>query len=564
MKLSLIMCCLLLIPLAASAQWTGFPFRVNTASNTYDSFQLIQDYRPFHQINSALVERCSVAGIAAPTNIQYWAGLWAGTNQSIVTQVVGVVTNIYTNWVTLTTNAWTTNVIGGFAYNYTDYSGAHTTTGYTYLTHDYLVAVDSKIQALCAAGFIVTNYESFLTNRYDFGLGALKPPEWSDLKESFANILQREGIGYVTNSTSNQWNVILAGTANFTQSPPTTNRFVLAQAANTNGSAWDFRLIKTNDANMYDTSTPMVQYFPAGTNAFSAFNILITGQVLRVASSQTLASTSEVVSVSTSGAACIGKWWSVSGITCTATPPNTGDCVEVVYTNTRAVYSEWPWDLSDIARDLDERQKVINALQWTYNACSNSSGKWYNPEQRVFRSTDGWSTLLSQYTAFYATSATNWVDFTTNKNPSARASVETIHYGVNNDTFSIFGGDAGGGVKENNYGTYFASSISTAAAHSAVLYGKDKVTLTVPPPFANLNLLGFAPHPTDFTSLSYPYYQQVNGLTMNTNSAIVSSNYFIVPFTNLFNIYTSTPETLAARSHGDSFTWVLKWTFDYK
>jgi hypothetical protein len=561
MKLSIITCCLLLIPLAASAQWTGFPFRVNTMSNTYDSFQLVQDYRPFHQINSALVERCSVAGIAAPTNIQYWSGLWAGTNQSIVTQVVGVVTNVYTNWVTLITNAWTTNVMGGFEYQYTDYSGAHTTTGYTYLTHDYLVAVDTKIQALCTAGFIVTNYESFLTNR---NVVDTKPPEWADLKDSFVNIMQREGIGYTTNLTTNAWGLISGGTANFTHSPASTNRFVLAQTAHRSNTVWDFHSIKTNDANMYDTSKPMVQYFPAGTNAFSAFSVTITGTVLTVASSQTIAPTSEVVSITSSnGVSCSGQWWAVTGITCTTQPPNTGDCVEVVYTNTRAVYSDWPWDLSDIARDLDERWTVINALQWTYNACSNSIGKWYNPEQRVFHSTDGWATLLSQYSTYYDTGTTNWIDFATNKNPSAMAFVETIHYGLNDDTFSILGGDSGG-VKANNYGTYFASDLSTSVAHSAVLYGKDKVTLTAPPPTTNLNLLGFVPHPTDFTFLSYPYYQQVNGLTMNTNIAIVSSNYFIVPFTNLFNIYTSTPETLSIQSHGDSFTWVLKWTFNYR
>lgn len=361
------------IPLTVQAQWTGFPFAVNTSADTYDWATVNSTYNPIFQLYTAICERCVVSGIATPRNIETW-NLYAGTNLYVFaeTNIIPGATNIYwyTNIIVASTNITTTNAsyFGPFAYTYTNGGGTHTSTGYPYLTQAALAVFDTKIKALYASGnWISTNFAQFLyvTGRY----GPTDYPEFGDFDESFAGALYYENIGAVTNITTNDFGFITGGTANFTRYPEQTNKFLLAESSFTTNGVWLFNKIATNEAYRYDQTMPHVYYYAAGTNPFENLTVTLTGLILTNPATQKLASGSEVVSVTESnGVDLTNLWWSVTNIACTA-PANTGDTLAVQYTGTFPIYGDWPFEL--YAKDLDERQLAINRLRM-YHIYNNS------------------------------------------------------------------------------------------------------------------------------------------------------------------------------------------------
>ena len=553
------------LPFTAFGAWNGFPFQTNTSYDTYDSYELLSVYRPLSQIYSAQVERCLVAGVATPTNIQVWSGLWAGTNAEYVTQTVVTVTNsisytniyILTNWVTQATNFTTTNCFDCFTYPYTDASGAHTATGFVTVTHDLLTAIDAKTKALLDSNkFIVPDYSNHFWKTHVIG-STTNYIELSDMPLTYANAFLLAGVGYVTNYYTNSWGFTNALTVNYTYQPATTNIYVLGQINHRTNDVWSYSNFKSNDACVYDLALPVVRYYATSTNPFVSFDLTLSGDVLNVVSNQTLISTTETVSVSSAGGANLTLyWWSITNISCTTAPANTGDVAEVRYENTRAVYAGWPWDLSNIARDVDERYKVLNTLQYTYqNQNGQGEGiKRFNKDfsfDVVTNDAAFWTSMRNDAIAFYNASS-NWMVVAGNDY------FEYSHF--------CYGWDDGEGNYSigvnmdhlyNAVGSFVITNIYTAVAHGTKLYAQGGGVTWSGWPFYDYASLGVGKCYYPMT----PYTQLVE-----VASQVVSSNIWTTPSVNPATIIpASSPGTYDSGHQVLSrLAWALKWDFEYK
>ena len=365
-----IMICLL-FPLISEAQWTGFPFRlvrtnfpfnVNTNIDTYNWQDVNTNYNPIFQIYTAICERCYVADVATPVDVQTW-GASAGSNLYVfsVTNLLPS-TNVYTytniNWVV--TNVIATNAcyLGKFTYLYTNANGTNTGTYYPYLTQQSLVTLDNTIRALYSkAFFLSTNYTEYLQIKKSGNY----PEPYLDLKDSFAGALIKEQIGYVTNIITNGWGFVTGGRASFTREPPQTNCYLLAECSYKSLTNWVFNRIEENHTNDYNATKPMIIFYPGSTNPFAAMTFTLAGSYLTNISLQHTATNTETITLSsTTGVQLVRLWWDVTNIT-SASVGNTNDTIAIIYTNNRAIYADWPFEL--YPEDLDERQIMVNRLR---------------------------------------------------------------------------------------------------------------------------------------------------------------------------------------------------------
>ena len=353
-----------LLPCFALAGFTGFPLATSTnAGNWYEAQDL---YQPVAQLYSGVVERCEFSGVAVPSIVETWT-VSAGSSNNIVTNGLPAATNVYTNIVLLTDEITTTNQIGPFEYEYTDPSGTYTSTAYPYVTRAFMNALDTKINALIPYyldGSVVTNGN---WNSY-FGIMSTNMPRsksdevyYELLRASKAGIFDREGIGTVRSTSTNDGGYVTGGLAYYTRQPATARNWLLSELhASTND--WQFVDVGGFDTRMYETNmVPVIQYIQGGTNALATTSITLSGLAL-THSNQTTYTTSEVVFVSSTTTVCALPWYDITNITTEAAINNTGDVFAVSYTNEIVLYGNRPYRLH--ATDLDERWVVLKNLTW--------------------------------------------------------------------------------------------------------------------------------------------------------------------------------------------------------
>ena len=351
---------LVLMPCCVQAAFVGFPLAANT--NAYSWYDANAAYRPLTQIYSGIVERCEWTGVAKPSIVEVWT-VSAGTSN----QVVAVDGNNYTNVVLLTKTVTTTNQMSPFTYSYTDPSGSHSATGYPHVTHDFVSALDSKLDSIIpyfADGSVRSNgnYNAYFSDVAESHPTQLDNVWYEWLMASKAGIFSRIGIGYVDENTitTNYGGYVTGGTAYYTRQPPVTRKWLLSEMhANTNGN-WTHVDIGAFDKRMYATNvTPVVFYYSGGSNALTVSSLTITGSVLIVSNQSTVA-TSETVTISGGTSSCANVWYDITGISCTNVPDNSNDVFAVLYTNELTLYGDRPYGL--YATDLDERWSVLTNL----------------------------------------------------------------------------------------------------------------------------------------------------------------------------------------------------------
>lgn len=376
-------------------------------SNSWYNYQPCE---PIATLYTAIVERCQVAGISEPSIVQTWecsAGSsndvfyttniydgvevvttnWLLWPDHIVTNIVGGTTNIshYTNLCLMTANIVTTNQFGPFDYSYTSPNESGVATGYPYVTHYALDALDTRIENLIPE-FVCRHVMSNDTYNAWF---ASCPTNFEGTHsniipwESKAGMFSREGIGYATNLTVDTYtDLVTGGDARFTRQPPTIDSWVLAEAHYT--GAWVFVDVGQFDTRYYSTNLPYAVYTPEGTNIVQSVSITCTGDVL-VVSDQSTDGASEIVSVTGTNTAMTSLWYDVGGLSVTGGTPSTGDVVAVLWKGTYPLYGDYPYRL--YAEDLNERAEVLSKLITTY---SDAIYFWGTNETYVGNSTTNW------------------------------------------------------------------------------------------------------------------------------------------------------------------------------
>jgi hypothetical protein len=318
-------------------QWVGFPLESNT--NAFDWNVVRTNYNPIGQLYSGIVERTGMAGLPAISIVETWT-VYAGTN--LVATNIGGYT--YTNVILLTTNVTTTNAISPFTYTYSDLSGAHTATGFPYLSNLFMYELDEAIKEAIPHFIYATNdagwYAGWLNTNY---------PDYFP-NTSFQSILQQYNIGIVTN-----------GVGYFSRRSPTTSEWVLAESHYT--GAWVFADVQTFNTNYFTTNFyPIIKYIPAvATNPLIPVSVLVTGKVLNV-TNQTLAYKGETITLAGTNTILSNYWYDIMGMT-PSSASRTGDVLSVIWTNEVPIYGNWEYELD--ASALDERWYVLNSLRYT-------------------------------------------------------------------------------------------------------------------------------------------------------------------------------------------------------
>jgi hypothetical protein len=284
--------------------------------------------------------------------VETWPNLYDGYTNNVVTNGSWVTTNIYPRWKSVTL----TNQFGPYTYSLT---GGGTATSYFPITRGLLEDLDTTLEALIPK-FVHTN-----------GLGT--NADWSavwdsndfDLTDipmqSKAGIMSRQGIGFVTNTTTNAVGFVTGGDSYWTRQPARTSNWVLASIAATNNSTWVFRDNSTFDQNFYGTERPKaIVYGYTGT-----VDIVVTGTVLNAtdySGVQGEQPNSESVTATTNGAALTSIWYNVANITSSGTAV-TGAVVAVEWDDVLTTYRAWSW--THFVETLDERATALKTMVWT-------------------------------------------------------------------------------------------------------------------------------------------------------------------------------------------------------
>ena len=357
---------LLAVARGSRAAFSGFPFEANTNAFIWEKAEA--DYDPIGQLYSGIVERCSVTRhmrathwqdkrVAAPSIEENWT-VYKGTSQTVV--VAGGFT--YTNLVTTYGIEQKINQLGPFTYSYTDDAGSHTGTGFPFVTRYFMHELDEKLFELMDSGqFVCTNEEQngHFTNWFAQTVNGRHPDVFPT--ESSAGLFYRLGIGYTTNRTTNVWGFVTGGDAWFTRQPPATSEWAIAETHHTGG--WTFVDQSAFMTNYYETAHPVLRYTGGDTGSLSALTVTIAGDML-TRGSQAISNAVETFAVTSENVGLSNYWFDVTNISVSGTWTSTGDVFAVMYTNRMVLYGSKQWRLT--ARDLDERFKVLRALQYTH------------------------------------------------------------------------------------------------------------------------------------------------------------------------------------------------------
>ena len=331
---------------------------------------------------SGVVERCTVDGGSTPECVQNFK-IYAGTTNStsIVTNNARIYTNLNTwvCWDTITR----TNVFSPFVYTSTN-GLAITTTNKPLLTTEMISAVDASLGSLLYNGRWAQYWRADTSGYFNAYLSttniAGEYPSSLPAIDIYTGI-QHLGIGYVTNGS-------LGGMyAHMTFRPSITGGWTLAELRHVTNS-WLFYELKTIPENFSITNRPLpvLKYYPAGSNSFSTVTISISG-VADGATNQivTMSSTNDVV--------LNYSFRSISSMTSSNTPANTGDVFAISYVTNFATYSaasffQIPPSMPHrfYAEDYFERIKLVNLLRWTipqhnyWLANATYTHEYWNPE----------------------------------------------------------------------------------------------------------------------------------------------------------------------------------------
>ena len=355
----------LCLPPPAFAQWNGFPLATNSAA--FDWYAVRTNFNPIGQLFSGAVERAAAAGVSTSAVVVETWTFYAGTNlvatNIVTTNAEIVVTNTYTNVMILTTNVTTTNCISPVLYSYTDDSGAHSATGYPYLSNYFMYKLDKLIEATVPY-YVLTNaggsYAAYLQANGD-----------AFPMESMTGLLTRLDIGHVATN----------GLAEWSRRAPTTSNWVLAESHYT--GAWSFAYVQTFGTNFYEQGVlPVLRFLPAlSTNAIPASLSATLSGVRYNTNTWALASGTETIAISLTNQPLSNAWYSVTNIALNQSAV-TGDVFAVLFTNEIPIFGNWEFEID--AQALDERQQALNALRWTTTA------EWYN------HGTTNYQTIIEQ------------------------------------------------------------------------------------------------------------------------------------------------------------------------
>lgn len=377
------MCCIHIV----FADWSGFPLVTN---NVYKYDDARTNYSVISQLLNAVDQRCDAAGIAGPSIVETWT-CSAGYSNEPVINIVGSVTNYFTNTYLLTTTVNTTNQIGSFEYTYTDPQGTFTNTAYPRVSHALMASLDAKILTLIPY-FVDTN-EIDTNGTFDtwFGTGETEFPMLTA-----SNLFSQLSIGFTTNGYT--W---------WSRSMPVTQNWMIAELEHTN-TAWGFTAYGTFGRELFDRSVfPELRYTAGGVNPMVSLTVAITGTVMGKMYADYNYSwyeypTSEVVVINADSVELSNQWFRIIGMTCTDTPANSNDVLSIVWDDYVPLYGTgFEYKLS--AEVLDERYKGLNELRQTTEGMvlyqgTNYSWVWY-----------GDSGYESNWPVAKATAETNWV-----------------------------------------------------------------------------------------------------------------------------------------------------------
>jgi hypothetical protein len=372
--------CLAAVPSIALAQWQGWPVPTNASFYSVDTNHYVA------QLYSGLVERCTVAGVSVPTVVDVWTNFGGVSNTVVVTNGV-TITNLYPRTIPVTV----TNVFLPFEYTYVDPVSSNTVTNIAYprVKRSWFTTWDTTFDSLVGSFVITngsgTNYNTWFGTMGVSNLGtSATPPMWTK-----TNLFLTLGIGYVTNTVA-QWT--------HTPGNPYAD-WLLAGiwASGKTETAWTFKAFTEMGTNMHprDASVlPVAQYIPAGAGTPTNLAITLGGKVWNSSGTGLVSQVETITFTDGNPVTLTYAWESVTGITCTATRPNSNDAIRITYTNHPALYAGVvPFRM--YSATLNERWKALDTLRWTYKVNSAYTFTDTNTANGPDNSATGWAQSMA-------------------------------------------------------------------------------------------------------------------------------------------------------------------------
>lgn len=382
----------------------------------------VSDIVLFSNLFSAINERYLVANGDTPLTID--VAIVLGPTGIIADAVI---TNTYTNIsgaTTVVVNDVTTNFIDGFVTNSYPISQANmnlyidtnNTGPIRFVTLQMWNALRTQMTSLAesedwVAWWLGTNTgDDYYFNQFFLHEGSNLVASNAPRIRRVADVMNGIGIGIVTNLSTNVFGEITSETTTesgttigrFSLQPETSNRWVLSQSRHTPGqnhpflsaygfifrtsTNWDVSEIEEltpirtpvdsdpQPINYFATNLPYLRYYPAGTNAFSSFDVQIIGQVhlfTNVTESDDIKTgavmTQNVSLTSAAGVQLTSYWQNIELLVGKTSPPNDGDTLQVAYEGNYIVYeaSKIPVSHYPNTAEFNEWKDFINAFRYT-------------------------------------------------------------------------------------------------------------------------------------------------------------------------------------------------------
>jgi hypothetical protein len=369
-----IIICLCLLSGNVVAQWQGVPW------DTYNPpvwGYLNDQYHPCSQLWDAVTERALLVPPFTPIKFFESHQIPVGTITTIMVNAFGTFTNVSVSNISIVV----TNQLTDFVYT----NGTQLIPVKTYIWRhsnpltgnddNNFMRILNSFSLYDASRFVATNlsvngnFNDFFSRTNIAGeIYGLFPPA------SMMTIYRDRGIGFATNVTEDEYG-IPSGDFYLTMNKGV--GFFLGQSAYT--GAWTFVAGGTlrGTPYQYDFFYPALTNAPVmkltTTNVSPSLSVLVTGKVYNT-SSFTFSDNSETISLtSTNWSPLTKRWGKLTGLMITGSA-NTGDVIEVAWTNRVDSYSGRIGAVIDatISREITymsldwfhERQQILDSLRW--------------------------------------------------------------------------------------------------------------------------------------------------------------------------------------------------------
>lgn len=336
--------------MAYSNGWQGWPCPTNV------DWSSVSSNHYFFQLYTAMVERCVAVNQTFTPIVDTGVSLYNGYTNNVVTTNGLTVTNKVIQYKTVSL----TNQFLPFTYTYSNAVVSGTEIYNPPMRRSWFTKWDDELFRI-AAYYVNSNQ---LGTDGTFNAWFAMPANSNNVNANFpvfasTNLLDAASVGW-TNRTVAHW------TYSATVSP---SDWMLASihSSGSNPTSWTFKawngLSSMHPAN--NSSCPVAQYVPGGTNSFSSITMTLSGTAWETNGNNSVSASEVLTFSSTNDVVSTNAWRTVTSISCSSLRPNSNDAVRITYITTPSLYDvDVGWKLTPAS--LNERKSCVDKMLWSY------------------------------------------------------------------------------------------------------------------------------------------------------------------------------------------------------